>query len=133
MIFPFCHLDNTKPDATIEIDGGACDRYVPGPPINGTFAARDDHFGHFRLDTLPHSMSPPKPNKMVSGSPLGSHGNDPTPSTDADGWQLDTNGMMPCGYVVRLRVWDRSIVGSRPDSHNRASDDKGFCLLEEAS
>ena len=124
-------LDNTKPDASIDIDGGACDQYVPGTPINGTFVARDAHFGHFKLDTLPLSMSPPRPNKMVLGNPVGHEGNDPTPGGTQDQWQLDTNGMTPCGYVVRLRVWDRTIIGSRPGKHNRATDDKGFCLLEE--
>jgi hypothetical protein len=124
-------LDNTKPDASIDIDGGACDEYVPGTPINGTFVARDTYFGHFRLDTLPLSMSPPRPQKMVGGSPVGDWGNDPSPGSTPDQWQLDTSGMTPCGYVVRLRVWDRSIVGSRPGNHNRARDDKGFCLLEE--
>lgn len=126
-------IDNTKPEATIDIDGGACDQYVLGTPITGTFTARDTHFGHFRLDTLPQSIAPPKPNKMMSGSPVGSNGNDPTPNSTEDQWQLDTSGMTPCGYVVRLRVWDRTIVGSIPASHNRASDDKGFCLLEEES
>lgn len=126
-------IDNTKPEATIDIDGGACDQYVLGTPITGTFTARDTHFGHFRLDTLPHSIAPPKPNKMISGSPVGSNGNDPTPNSTEDQWLLDTSGMTPCGYVVRLRVWDRTIVGSIPTSHNRASDDKGFCLLEEES
>ena len=126
-------LDNTKPAASIDADGDACDQYVPGTPITGTFAARDPHFGHFKLDTLPKSMAAPTPNKIVSGLPVGAYGNDPTPSSTEDHWQLDTSGMTPCGYLVRLRVWDRTIVGSRPASHNRISDDKGFCLLEEES
>lgn len=125
-------LDNINPDAAIHIDGGACDQFVPDTLITGSFSARDDHFGHFRLDTLPLSMAPPKPNQLVSGSPVGSDGNDPTPNLTEDQWQLDTSGMTPCGYLVRLRVWDRTVVGSRPASHNRASDDEGFCLLEKA-
>lgn len=43
---------------------------------------------------------------------------------------LDTEDMEPCGYVVRVRVWDRSIRGSSPGHHNYNTDEKGFCLLE---
>lgn len=124
-------LDNGRPTAAIDITGGGCGQYIAGMPINGTFVAQDTHFGHFRLDTLPHSLAPPSPQKMVGGSPVGAYGNDPTPAGDEDAWQLDTSAMVQCGYVVRLRVWDRTIVNSKPGSHNRASDDRGFCLLEE--
>lgn len=124
-------LDNIKPNARIDIDGGACDQYVPGTPIDGTFVARDTHFGHFKLDTLPLSMHLPRPKKMVGGTPVDHSGNDPTPGGTEDKWRLDTSGMKPCGYVVRLRAWDRTIVGSHPGNHNHARDDKGFCLLEE--
>jgi len=31
--------------------------------------------------------------------------------------------------VVVVRAWDRTIVNSKPGSHNFNRDDKGFCLL----
>lgn len=44
-------------------------------------------------------------------------------------WTLVTDGTWAqCGYVVRLRVLDRSIVDSVPWGHNAGSDDVGFCL-----
>jgi len=36
--------------------------------------------------------------------------------------------MQPCGYVVRLEVWDRTIVNSH-ELGWRATDDVGFCLM----
>ena len=42
-------------------------------------------------------------------------------------WQLDTKNMDPCGYVIRLDVWDRTIVSCDDDGwSNWASI--GFCL-----
>ncbi len=120
-------LDNTLPTAQLTIDGGACDKYAPGATITGTFVARDLHFGHFILDTLPASLSPPSP---VTGTPPVSSGNNPT-TVAGDAWKLDTSTMVPCGYVVRVRVWDRTIRHSALGHHNRADDDKGFCLLSE--
>lgn len=128
---PWYHvqLDNTAPTAKIDIDGGACDKHLPGDPITGTFVARDLHFGHFKLDTLPLSMSPPKPETPIIGSGV-SQGDYQTSGLN-DPWQLDTTGMLPCGYVVRVRVWDRTIVNSSSGHHNRRDDDKGLCLLQE--
>lgn len=121
---PWYHLriDNTKPDAQITIDGGACHTYTPGVTITGRFVARDAHFGSFTLDTLPASMTPPSPTTATPSTAQ-------TAVAPGDVWQLDTTGMAPCGYVVRVRVSDRTVVDSKPGSHNRSSDDRGFCLL----
>jgi len=120
-------LDNTSPKAEITIDGGACDKYAPGAVITGKFVARDLHFGHFKLDTLPASMSPPSP---TTGTPPVSSGESQT-ALAGNAWKLDTSGMPPCGYVVRVQVWDRTIRHSALGHHNYNVDDKGFCLLEE--
>jgi len=122
-------LDNTRPTVAIDIDGGACDEHTPGDPITGTFVARDLHFGHFKLDTLPLSMSPPKPKTPTAATGI-SQGNYQTSGLN-DPWELDTTGMLPCGYVVRVRVWDRTVVNSSSGHHNSSRDDKGLCLLEE--
>ncbi len=104
------------PEVTCEIhidSGGDCKDFVKGKKIQGHFVARDAHFGEFSLQTLPSSMSPKTPST-------------PTAST----WELDTTGMSPCGYVVLLEVWDRSIVNSVPNQHNRSFYDVGFCLRD---
>jgi hypothetical protein len=44
-----------------------------------------------------------------------------------EAWTLDTTGTAPCGYVVVLNVWDRTIVNSGAIGfHN--SDFEGFRL-----
>ena len=120
-------LDNTQPEAEITMDGGPCEEFNPGVTITGKFVARDpvgfgDHFGVYSLDTLPNSVSPPDPTP--------SSGITQTAPSPGNVWSLNTTGMTPCGYVILLNVWDRTIVGSMPGSHNHRSDDVGFCLLK---
>ncbi|MCP2728944.1 hypothetical protein [Limnofasciculus baicalensis] len=119
-------LDNTRPEAEIHIDnGGDCQDFSIGIPVNGHFVARDKNFGVFTLDTLPNSLTPPNPIPtsgifQTAPNPIGNP------------WTLDTSSMKRCGYVVVLRVWDRAIVNSIPGSHNYNEDDVGFCLREKS-
>lgn len=121
-------LDNTAPSIVtspptldIHIDsGGDCKDFTVGVVVNGHFVARDIHFGHYSLVTLPASMSP--------NSPAPSSGNSQTATAPGDFWSLNTAGMVPCGYVILLEAWDRSIVNSVPGQHNYNHDDVGFCL-----
>lgn len=117
-------MHNHAPEADISVVGGACEEYFPGVTVEGTFTARDVYFGRWSLDTLPDSMNPPNPTAVpalasTSQTAIGGHP-----------WQLDTSSMEPCGYVVVVHVWDRTIVGSHPGSHNYNKDDFGFCLLK---
>lgn len=121
-------LDNSAPakptDCDIHIDsGGDCKDFNVGDVINGHFVARDPNFGHYSIEVLPASLSP--------NGTTPSSGNAQTAIAPGNVWTLNTNTpkkMDPCGYVVRLVVWDRSIVGSVPFSHNANSADIGFCL-----
>jgi hypothetical protein len=133
-------LDNTRPQrpaslpaseppgitCEIHIDsGGDCKDFTKGTLITGRFTARDTHFGSYSLTTLPSSLSPT--------SPSPSSGTSQTATFAANGnyWELNTTGMTPCGYVILLQVWDRSIVGSQPGSHNYNYSDVGFCLRQK--
>jgi hypothetical protein len=117
-------LDNTRPEADVAISsGGDCKDFVQGNPITGTLSASDLHFGHFDLYTLPASLSPPNPSTTRPSA---------APAPDPATWTLATAGLKPCGYVIRLDVYDRTIVGSAPGSHNGRSDDTGLCLRKAA-
>jgi len=83
------------------------------------------HFGHFSLTTLPSSMSPATP---TTNPFLASTSQTATFASGGHGWELDTSKMKPCGYVVVLNVWDRSILNSVPGQHNHNYYDVGFCL-----
>ena len=118
-------LDNGAPDAELTLDAGACFNFEPGDTVNGHFVARDPggHFGAFRLRTLPTSVSPNNPS---TATPQTSQ----TATSPGDSWTLSTVGMVPCGYVLELDVWDRTIRNSTQGHHNHRRADVGFCLLE---
>jgi hypothetical protein len=120
-------LDNTGPEASIDITtgGGNCGKFGPGTLLGGDFVARDLYFGRYVISVEP-AVNPagvgvPSPNTLTTG----------TAPSPGDSWSLDTTGMQPCGYVVRVDVWDRAIVNSQSTGHH-ASDSAGFCLLDNA-
>ena len=107
----------------IHIDGGGDTGLHPGRHRSGHFTARDTYFGGFSLTTLPSSISPNAPTTATPGTTETA-----TFAAGGDAWSLNTTGMKPCGYVVLLQVWDRSIVNSHPGSNNYNFYDVGFCL-----
>jgi hypothetical protein len=121
-------LDNTAPVAEIHIDsGGDCKQFALDTTIDGHFVATDLHFGAFSLVTTPQSLSPP-PNEPAPTLASTSQ----TPPAPGAAWSLNTenpNAMPPCGYVIELWVYDNTIVGSGPSSHNSNYADVGFCLI----
>jgi hypothetical protein len=130
-------IDNTGPVGppaafpTMDVHisaGGDCMDFVEGVTITGDFIANDAHFGAWSLSTLPNTVTtpsnPPQPVPFLAGT-------SPAPGPGGHGWSLNTASpvkMKPCGYVVHLNVWDRSIVNSYPGSHNGNSIDVGLCL-----
>jgi len=122
-------LDNIGPLTEIHINsGGDCKDFIQDVTIAGEFTATDLHFGHYEIHAAPVSMSP-NPVSPSSGN---------TAAPAGTSWSLNTKmtipgtiNMPPCGYVVELRAYDRSIVGSRPGSWNPGYDDVGFCLRKK--
>ncbi|HEY6292047.1 MAG TPA: hypothetical protein VI455_10890 [Terriglobia bacterium] len=129
-------LDNTGPETSAQLvpptidlhidSGGDCKDFNVATEIDGHFVAVDTYFGVWTLQTLPSTISPP-PNEPASFNPVISSTTE-TEVYPGHQWKLDTTGMTPCGYVVQLQVWDRSIVGSYPGSHNYNHAEVGFCL-----
>jgi hypothetical protein len=137
-------LDNTAPEADpskwtalrnkldIHIDsGGDCKKFKAGEKINGHFVAQDVNFGTFSLSVLPSVVDAVASNPVI---PNPNTPYDPTVDPPGSTWSLDTSSprqMKPCGYVVLLEAWDRSIMHSQPYSHNYNRTSVGFCLDEE--
>jgi hypothetical protein len=137
-------LDEEPPVTSIKItdfstDGGLtwtnakdCDDFAPGVWVRGTYFATDAHFGSLTLSVEPpgpaHGATP------VHGSPPGPTSpfprSYPVPVASTNGesatWSLNTAGMDPCGYVVRIDVSDRTIVSA--DGGWSAAASVGFCL-----
>lgn len=120
-------LDNTRPEATISITTGTgnCGKFNEGVVLGGNFVARDAYLGAYSIGVEP-AVNPPG-----VGVPIPSSGLVNTAVAPGNTWSLDTTGMKPCGYVIRVVVRDRAIVNSQAVGH-WASDSAGFCL-EEAS
>lgn len=129
-------LDNTAPKTSAQLapptidlhidNGGDCKDFTVTTEIDGHFVAVDTYFGAWSLQTLPSTITPP-PNEPVAFNPAISTTTE-TEVYPGHQWKLVTTGMTPCGYVVMLQVWDRSIVGSFPGSHNYNHAEVGFCL-----
>jgi len=117
-------LDNQGPFASININPGpagtpgACGVFTVGSTLTGTYSASDQHFGSLALTVEPAGgvMSPAS--RSYPTVPTGG---------ESGTWTLNTDGMTPCGYVVRIHVWDRTIVNSGYVGFY-ASDVKGFSL-----
>ena len=131
-------LDNTAPVAMITPDAGECKKWLAGDetPITGHFTATDANFGIYTLSTHPNSSTTP------SNQPAATTGQPNTTPTSLghDTWQLYTVPipntdnkvtMRACGYVVRLDVWDRTILHSLPGLHNSSAWETGFCLVDK--
>jgi hypothetical protein len=120
-------LDNTAPVVDLHIDsGGDCKGFSKGDVLHGHFVATDLHFGGFSMSTLPNTVAIP------SNQPSPGSGTTETPAAPGDAWSLNLGNpvvMKSCGYVVRIDVSDRTIVGSQSGGHNRNHTETGFYIL----
>lgn len=117
-------IDNTPPTCDLAItsatlDGDPlpaadCGKFPVGTILTGTYEVHDlgtsfpeQHFGGWSLYVLPSDVA---------------HGAMPVPAArafpvvpttgEAGTWTLDTHGMDPCGYVVRIDACDRTVYNS---------------------
>lgn len=138
-------VDNTPPAADIEITSGAgnCGKFGIGEVISGTYSMTGNHAGSLLIHVTPLPEAAGGTMVITSAAPGAfftppfSGGNSSVSisyaglslnSNGASGtWELDTTGMKPCGYNVRIYVQDRTILSSGPN-HWDAGDIEGFCL-----
>ena len=132
-------LDQERPDVAMAITGykkptdapadpptpaGDCDTFKKGWVIHGTYDVSDEHFRRLKFSVLPaapaHGAAVNPSSRSYPVVPtIGESGN----------WTLDTAPMDPCGYVVLMEAWDRTIASCDGDGwYNRVS--VGFCLEE---
>jgi hypothetical protein len=116
-------LDNTAPEASIEITTGAgdCGKFGSGAVIGGNFVATDLRMHSWSLSVEPAINDPGE------AIPSPSSGLVNTAVAPGDAWTLDTTGMDPCGYIIRVVAADRAIVNSQ-SLGLWASDSAGFCI-----
>jgi hypothetical protein len=108
----------------------ACGKFPVGAIITGNYEVHDpgltsanQHFSRLSLTVIPAG-----PANGVTPSPSSRSYPLQVPTTgEAGTWTLDTHGMDPCGYVIRLRATDRTNVNSRGNAFDMVYD-VGFCL-----
>lgn len=121
-------LHNSAPDVhkvTIFAGAGDCGKFPIGTTLQGNFVARDDYLSHYDL-----AIEPPV-NTAPIGVPMPSHDTSNTVPLPGDNWSLDTTGMKPCGYVLRVTASNRAIVNSASIGIP-AQDSVGFCLEDKS-
>ena len=98
-------LDNTAPVSFISITsgGGPCGDFKVGDTIVGSYSSDDNE----ALAGVSFSVEPGLGGGTFSWTPAFT-----TPTFQDGTWHLNTTGMKPCGYVVRLDGSDRTIVNS---------------------
>ncbi|WP_426595549.1 hypothetical protein ACPPVS_08170 [Cellulomonas sp. McL0617] len=125
-------LDNTLATASADpansahlaVDPGqlsaqGCGKFTQGMTILGTFDAHDTWFDSWGFSLLPT----PLPVGALSTSLSIATSQAPVGST----WELDTGGLTPCGYVLRLTTSDRAIINSVGTGRSLPVD-IGFCI-----
>jgi hypothetical protein len=102
-----------------------CGTFEKGMWVRGSYSVSDEHFGSLTLTVEPQSAAngaTVNPPTRVYGPP------DFVPTAGESGtWTLDTSPMDPCGYVVRLDVYDRTIVDNGGGPWHDF-ETVGFCL-----
>jgi hypothetical protein len=106
-----------------------CGKFPVGTIISGTYEVHDpgvtssnQHFNALSLSVIPAG-----PANGVTPTPSSRAYPIVATSGEAGTWTLDTHGMDPCGYVIRLRATDRTNVDSRGGVFDMGYD-VGFCL-----
>ena len=138
------YLDEVAPNVELKVTGFTrggvfnpgglpCGPYQVGDIIQGTYKVEDEHFGSLSLTVEPagashgHAVSPSSRAFLVDAPTSGATGT----------WTLDTGAvgglpaMEPCGYVVRLVGYDRTIVGNYYGGWSNL-ETLGFCLKAPA-
>lgn len=129
-------VDKDQPKATLAINpapGGSpqCKHQV-GSIMTGTFSFEDSHFRRAVLFCTPNNGGGAGPKFDLTGDAdivqgLDISGTFINAATGFNTWSMNTANMKPCGYVLNLRVSDRTIVNSAYVGKS-AGDSKGFCL-----
>jgi hypothetical protein len=137
-------VDNKTPVVDVEITsgGGNCSKFPVGTVLSGTYSMTETHARSLTISVTPAAeaagghlafvtVAPAAPLPPALPGPTASNSLTYPLRLTTDGasgtWDLDTTGMKPCGYNIRIRGVDRTIVNSSGNSWE-GNDIEGFCL-----
>jgi hypothetical protein len=119
-------VDNTAPKALVSLDAGPCTKFAVGDVFKGKFTAIDKHIWKYTLRITPSVPNPPAITPTGSTYPLLT----PPGMTNEPYKVTTTSSTSPCGYVINLRVWDRTIINNHLIGNHKPAT-VGLCLLKE--
>jgi len=135
-------VDKTRVEVEIKITSGSgdCGTNAVGEQLTGSFSIKDDYCSSMSLSVTPSDKANGRKPVIVS-PPYNAASNLSTlsyknvsanlPETGVNGtWELDTSGMTPCGYNIRIVGRERTIINSRLVNRS-AQDIVGFCLKKD--
>lgn len=101
-----------------------CMKFKLGDILVGSYSVADEHFR-----TLVLELDPAGPAAGTTPTISGPSTFPLAPTSGTSGtWELNTAIMAPCGYVLRLRAWDRTIVHGSSIGWEAVPKSIGFSL-----
>jgi hypothetical protein len=135
--YPHLELGSTvrRPQVAIALTSVAdCGNVKVGDTITGSYSVVDNFFGYLTIALVPITVGGvPQPENAAVITPVP---NTPANATAYNGantggsngtFTLDTTGMTPCGYNIRLYAQDRALCDSHCYAHWNETA-VGFCL-----
>lgn len=122
---------------TLTSPSGDCGDVQVDDTITGSYSVTDHFFSVVTIALVPITvMGVPQPENAVvlsnANSGVSSVVYDGTNTAGTSGtFTLNTTGMTPCGYTIRLQAWDRALVSSSCSGHYNEMG-VGFCLRAKA-
>ncbi|MBN2737548.1 MAG: hypothetical protein JXR70_11245 [Spirochaetales bacterium] len=116
-------IDNTRPDAELILNAGDCSKFYIGDMITGNITVLDDHIWKYTLTITP-TNNPPWVSPSYEIFPAMA-----APGYSGKAFTINTNTTPSCGYVINLKVWDRTIRNNYLLG-NYSTNHAGFCLLD---
>jgi len=123
-------IDNIHPNATLSLlSTPNCGDIKIGDTVTGKITATDDHFYSYKL-SYRCGLHPPCPGSIL---PVRKYANVSDQGDAGLTFTWNTTDLPPCGYEIRLEVWDRTIVNNgrgwaEPGYAHRSVDYDFFCL-----
>jgi hypothetical protein len=117
-------IDNKVPYAEVSLDAGPCTKHKIGDTITGKFTATDKHFHRYSLIIEPDISGKPTVSPTSGMYPVFTGGVDQPYSLTT------TSTTEPCGYVVRLDVYDRTIRNNHLVGNHKVAT-VGLCILDK--
>ncbi len=116
-------------DLDMIIDGGVCKVYTQGEQFTGKVKVKDAYYGGYNLNIQPNSQIIDS-SGLINYAPTAILNNASITETgpDAEAFTIDTSKLNKCGYTLRLRGYERTILNS---NHNFPYSDKyvGFSVV----